>query len=231
MLLSQVNSRILAAGNLYKDEAIKIAEIVEEGLGRSPLSPTQLNERCLLLPEGNISHRFLRSTFYLYNESESNFIYSSDIPNPNQANSSLTYYLHFGPITDQKLRVTSALLTQILTEPAFNVLRTREQLGYIVSCSAWTLPGASEKGLRVVVQSEKKPEYLENRVEAFLDEMKTKLEEMSDEEFASHRSGLQKKWLEANKNLAEEVSKYLTHINSGQWDFLRSEHLAIETKT
>lgn len=78
--------------------------------------------------------------------------------------------------------------------------------------------------MRVVVQSEKKPEHLENRVEAFLDEMKTKLEGMSEEEFASHRSGLQKKWLEANKNLAEEVSKYLVFINNGQWDFLRSEY-------
>ncbi len=54
--------------------------------------------------------------------------------------------------------------------------------------------------------------------------MKTKLEEMSDEEFSSHKSSLQKKWLEANKNLAEEVSKYLVHINTGQWDFLRSEY-------
>ncbi len=78
--------------------------------------------------------------------------------------------------------------------------------------------------MRIVVQSEKKPEHLETRVEAFLDEMKTKLEEMSDEEFSSHKSSLQKKWLEANKNLAEEVSKYLVHINTGQWDFLRSEY-------
>ena len=126
-------------------------------------------------------------------------------------------------MADQKLRVASALLTQIMSEPAFNVLRTREQLGYIVSCSSWTLPGSSEKGVRIVVQSERKPTYLEQRVEAFLDEMKIKLEGMTEEEFETHKSGLQKKWLEADKNLAEEVARFLFHVNTGHFDFLRSE--------
>jgi insulysin len=199
--------------------------MVEEGLGRSPLSPTELNDRCLLMPKGVIiQERTLRlspnnSMFNL----GSNFIWSSPIPNTNQANSSLTYFTYYGPITNQRLRVVSSLLTQIMSEPAFNVLRTREQLGYIVSCSSWALPGSSEKGLRIVVQSEKKPEYLETRVEAFLDEMKIKIEEMTEEEFNIHKHGLAKKWLEADKNLAEEVSRFLTQINSGHWDFFRSE--------
>jgi len=147
---------------------------------------------------------------------------SAPIPNPNQANSALTYFTYYGSLLDQKLRVTSALITQIMTEPAFNILRTREQLGYIVSCSSWILPGSTEKGLRIVVQSEKKPGYLEERVEAFLDEMKAKFEQMTDKEFDSHRGGLEKKWLEADKNLAEEFSRFLLHINTGHLDFLRS---------
>jgi len=148
-------------------------------------------------------------------------VWSSPIPNPNQANSALTYYVHFGPTVNQHLRVVASLLTQILTEPAFNVLRTQEQLGYIVSCSPWILPGASEKGLRIVVQSEKTPGYLEERVEAFLDGMKGTIEAMSDELFAEQRSGLEKKWLEIDKNLADEHSRFAAHINSGHWDFLR----------
>lgn len=148
-------------------------------------------------------------------------VWSAPVLNLNQANSGLTYYLHFGSIVDQKLRVVSALLTQILTEPAFNILRTREQLGYIVHCTLWLLPGDSERGLRIVVQSEKKPGYLEERVEAFLREMKTTLEEMTDEEFESHKIGLEKKWLEADKNLIEEASRLLNQITSGHLDFLR----------
>ncbi|KAF8798143.1 hypothetical protein BYT27DRAFT_7124234 [Phlegmacium glaucopus] len=212
-VLAQVNMRIFVAGNMFKDEAIRIAEMAEENLGPSPLSPADLNDRALILPPG------------------SNLVWSTPLPNLNQANSALTYYVHFGSIVDQKLRVVSALLTQILSEPAFNVLRTREQLGYIVYCTSWLLPGASQRGLRIVVQSEKKPGYLEERVEAFLKEMKPKLEEMTDEEFESQKSGLGKKWLEADKNLIEEASRLLTHITSGHLDFLRNEHDAFLLKT
>ena len=148
-------------------------------------------------------------------------VWSAPLPNLNQANSALTFYLHIGSVVDQKLRVVSSLLAQILSEPAFSVLRTREQLGYIVSCTSWLLAGASERGLCIVVQSEKKPGYLEERVEAFLEEMKTKLEDMADEEFESHKSGLGKRWLETDKNLYEEASRLLTEIANGHLDFLK----------
>jgi len=46
---------------------------------------------------------------------------------------------------------------------------------------------------------------------------------MTDEEFTSYRVGLQKKWLEADKNLAEEVARYIVQLNTGQLDFLRGE--------
>ncbi|KAJ7632954.1 Metalloenzyme, LuxS/M16 peptidase-like protein [Roridomyces roridus] len=204
-LLSEAHMRILVTGNIYEEEAIKIAGMAEEGIGSSNLTPSELNDRALILPRA------------------SNHTWTSTIPNPNQANSALTYYLHFGSITDQHLRVTSSLLIQILQEPAFNVLRTQEQLGYIVSCSSWLLSGQSEKGLRIVVQSEKSPGYLEDRVEAFLDSMKTTIEEMSPEEFEEHKESLKKRWLEAEKNLSEEASRFALHVTNGQWDFLRSE--------
>ena len=148
-------------------------------------------------------------------------MWSAPLSNLNQANSALAYYLHFGSIVDQKLRVVSTLLVQILEEPAFNVLRTKEQLGYIVHCFSTILPGDSETGLQILIQSEKKPGYLEERVEAFLREMKNKLEEITDEEFRSQMTGLEKKWLEADKNLYEEASRLVDHITSGHLDFLR----------
>ncbi|KAG6860960.1 hypothetical protein C0995_005624 [Termitomyces sp. Mi166 len=204
-LLSQVNLRMFVAGNIYKDEALKIADIAEDGLAISPLSAVELNDRALLLPEG------------------SNYTWTCPIPNPHQANSSLTYYVHFGLIADQKLRVVSSLLTQILSEPAFNILRTREQLGYVVHCAPWMLAGSNEKGMRIVVQSEKTPGYLEERVESFLDGMKTTIENMSEAEVAAQKSGLERKWLEKDKNLADETSYFMNHIMTGHLDFLRSE--------
>ena len=141
--------------------------------------------------------------------------------NPNEPNSALTYYVHYGSKIDRRLRVTAALLTQILSEPAFNILRTKEQLGYIVSADAWSAPGDNDAGLRIVVQSERGPVYLEERVEAFLDHMKGVIELMTDEEFAEQKNGLERKWREVVKNLDEEVSRFWAHIDSGYLDFLR----------
>jgi insulysin len=143
------------------------------------------------------------------------------VPNRNEPNSALTYYVHYGSRTDRYLRVTAALLTQILSEPAFNILRTKEQLGYIVGANTWTAPGDNEEGLHIVVQSERGPVYLEERVEAFLDHMKGVIESMSDEQFAEQKNGLERKWREVAKNLNEEASRYWIQIDSRFLDFLR----------
>lgn len=214
-LLNSVYMRMLVAGNVYKDEAIRMAEMVEEGLGATHLKSPELDDHSLVLPES------------------SNFGYYMDVPNPNQANSALTYYMQFGSIVDDSLRVVSSLLIQIMREPSFNVLRTQEQLGYIVHCSAWLLPGGAQKGVRIVVQSERPPSYLEERVEAFLEGMTKTIEEMTPEVFEEQKDGLKRKWLEADKNLAEETGRYNTHITTGQYDFLRYERSAqlLETVT
>jgi insulysin len=146
------------------------------------------------------------------------------VPNLNEPNSALTYYVHYGPKTDRRLRVTAALLTQVLSEPAFDILRTKEQLGYIVGATTWTTPGDNEEGLRIVVQSERGPVYLEERVEAFLDHMKGVIERMTDEQLAEQKDGLQRKWREVAKNLNEETTRYWTQIDSGFLDFLRRKH-------
>jgi insulysin len=90
-------------------------------------------------------------------------------------------------------------------------------------CGQWQLSGYNDGGIRIVVQSEKKPGYLEQRVEAFLDGMKTVIEEMGAEEFEQQKAGLEKKWTEAPKNLREETSKHWTHVGRGTLDFFRSE--------
>ncbi|KAJ8522379.1 hypothetical protein ONZ45_g1033 [Pleurotus djamor] len=205
-LLSDAYLHIFVAGNIYKEEAVRIADIAEKNLKPTSAPRTSLIDQSLVLPR------------------PSNYTWVSTIPNPNQTNSALTYLLTFGPITDQRLRVVSALLSQILSEPAFNVLRTKEQLGYIVFCSQWLPSGSAQKGLRITVQSEKLPGYLEGRVEAFLDGMKGTIEEMPEEQFEEQKKGLERKWLEADKNLAEEAGRYLVHIGTGHLDFLRNHN-------
>lgn len=152
-----------------------------------------------------------------------NYAWTTLVPNPDEPNSALSYYLYLGELTDPRSRVVGLLLVQIMSEPAFNALRTKEQLGYIVSCSRWNLSGDSQFGLRILVQSERRSGYLEERVEAFLDSMDQKIQEMGSEEFHDFKSGLQQRWKEPAKNLAEEASRYWLQIESGYLDFLRGE--------
>ena len=137
--------------------------------------------------------------------------------------------MHLGSRNDSHLRVVGSLLVQILSEPAFNVLRTKEQLGYIVSCSQWGLPGDVYFGIRILVQSERHPTYLEERVEAFLDFIKIKLETMPENEFLEQKTGLERKWREGTKNLVEETNRYWAHIESGVLDFYRRMYFDLVT--
>ncbi|KAJ8483108.1 hypothetical protein ONZ51_g4915 [Trametes cubensis] len=205
-VLSKVNIQMLVVGNMYKDEAARLAQMAEDILQTSSIPASEVIERSLVLPSG------------------SNFIWTTPVPNKDEPNSSLSYYIHIGKTTEPRVRASAALLAHILSEPAFNVLRTREQLGYIVSASQWNLTGGGETGIRIVVQSERQPAHLEQRVEAFLREMDEKLQTMSTEEFQEHRVALQKRWREAPKNLGEEVNRYWGHIEQGYLDFHRRDN-------
>lgn len=77
-------------------------------------------------------------------------------------------YLQCG-VQEDNSNVFIDLVSQILVEPCYNELRTKQQLGYIVYSGARKANGA--KGLRVIVQSTKHPAYVEQRIEDFLKSM------------------------------------------------------------
>jgi insulysin len=136
-------------------------------------------------------------------------------------NSAVTYYMHIGDTSDPRTRVITALLSQLLAEPAFNVLRTQETLGYIVSSGLMMLPRDTHTGLRIFLQSERKPAYCEERIEAFLSGQRGRLESMTQEEFAEQKEGLKRKWLERLKNLRDETNRYWKYVEAGHHDFYR----------
>ncbi|KAG8907980.1 Insulinase (Peptidase M16) [Tulasnella sp. 403] len=150
----------------------------------------------------------------------SNHILQLPVPNQNDVNSALTYYVDVGDIADARIRSVLSLFAHIANEPAFNQLRTVEQLGYTVSSSVWGSTGSI--GWRLVIQSERTPAYLENRVDEFLyANLRPMLERMSDDEFDQKRRGLIQKKLEKHKNLSDETNTFWIHIISGYDDFMR----------
>jgi insulysin len=59
-------------------------------------------------------------------------------------------------------------------------------------------------GLRVIVQSEKDAAFVESRVDAFWEEFKQTLNDMSEEEFDKYKTTVINKKLEDHKNMWEE---------------------------
>ncbi|MPC25299.1 Insulin-degrading enzyme [Portunus trituberculatus] len=124
------------------------------------------------------------------------------------------------------------LLCQIFAEPAFDELRTKEQLGYIVWCGIRRANGT--QGLRIIVQGDRHPEYLTSRIEAFLHKMGDNLEKLPEEDFVRHREALASRRLERPKKLSHLTGNWWAEITSNQYNFdrdaLEVAHLRTLTK-
>ena len=152
--------------------------------------------------------------------SSGDHIYTKHVPNKAQVNSAIEYYNEVGDVADLDLRTKLSLFAQIAHEPAFDQLRTKEQLGYMVFSGVRKSIGAM--GFRVLIQSERPPIYLEGRVEEFFNvTIKKLLEEMSDEEFEKSKNSLIEEKLEKPKNLNNEASRLWLELSGGYYDFHR----------
>ena len=203
-VLHQLHVEILCHGNLYKEDALKISDLVESTLKPRVLPQSQWPiKRNLLLRPGT------------------DFTYRRVLGDPQNVNHCIEYYLLVGDVSDRTLRAKVSLLGQMTNEIGFDQLRTKEQLGYIV----WTgsKMSATTMGYRVIIQSERPPDYLETRINAFLALFGRSLEKMDAEQFESHKRSLINKKLEKVKNLDQESSRFWHHIGSDEYDFLQKE--------
>ena len=153
-------------------------------------------------------------------EPASSLVWQLPLPNKLNPNSGIDYYLQIGPSTDDRLRALAALFAQVAHEPCFDTLRTKQQLGYLVSSGGRAQSGMV--GFHILVQSQNDSVYLENCIESFLKEtMRESLDKMTAEEFERHKQSLIDKKLQKVKNLYEESSRLWRAIGDGTFDFGR----------
>uniref|UniRef100_A0A674PB61 Insulin-degrading enzyme n=1 Tax=Takifugu rubripes TaxID=31033 RepID=A0A674PB61_TAKRU len=204
-LLSRLHIEALLHGNITKESALGMMQMVEDTLiehaHTKPLLPSQLiRYREVQIPDGG---------WYVYQQ-------RNEVHN----NCGIEIYYQ----TDLQATHENMLLElfcQIISEPCFNTLRTKEQLGYIVFSGPRRANGV--QGLRFIIQSEKAPHYLESRVEAFLCTMEKAVEEMSEEAFQKHIQALAIRRLDKPKKLSAECGKHWGEIISQQYHFDRGD--------
>ncbi|RAL51841.1 hypothetical protein DM860_010559 [Cuscuta australis] len=129
--------------------------------------------------------------------------YATEGLNPSDENSAFLHYIQIG-LDEFELNVKLQLFVMIAQQPAFDQLRSVEQLGYITSLSRRYDPG-----------------YVESRVRAFVIMLKSKLLDMSEDEFKKKVNALIDVKLEKFKNLWEETNFYWWEISGGTYKFNR----------
>lgn len=210
-ILGQNHVEILAHGNLYKEDALKMANLVEAILKPRPLPQSLWHlRRDIILPSG------------------SNYTYQRKLADPANVNHAIEYSLLVGDRTDRRLKIKAQLFAQILQEPTFDQLRTKEQLGYVVFSGARV--STATTFFRVLIQSERDPEYLECRIDAHLSRFKADLENMSSSDFEAHRRSVINQKQETLKNLGSETGRMAQNIENEYFDFYKLEHDVVELK-
>ncbi|GAA5888439.1 hypothetical protein JCM16303_005741, partial [Sporobolomyces ruberrimus] len=198
-ILARLHIESLVHGNMLKDEAVSLSNTIEGILAPEPLSQEELkSHQALIVPQGKHLARRIGG-------------------NPENSNSAVEQFTYVGDINDDLLRCKLAVFGHIVSEPLFDVLRAKEQLGYIVSSGPRKSIGFM--GLRVIVQSEKDAAFVESRIDAFWNEFKSTLDNMSEEEFDKYKEAVRAKKVEDHKNLWQESSHLWINIHSGWYDF------------
>jgi len=104
------------------------------------------------------------------------------------------------------------LIGYVAYNSAFGQLRTKEQLGYIVSAYVRKTAGGT-RGLAVVVQSSvATPKVIESRVENWLAVFRQELEEMSEEQIGQEAGAIAAQLLERDTKLSDEVGRFWGEI-------------------
>ncbi|KAJ8025523.1 Insulin-degrading enzyme [Holothuria leucospilota] len=202
-LFSKLHVEALLHGNLTKEKALNILELVEnilkENCRTKPLLPSQrIRRREIQLPDG---------CYYVYQRH-------------NEVHSVSGIEIYFQTdVQTTRNNMLLELFCQIISEPCFDILRTKEQLGYIVFSGVRRSNGV--QGLRFVIQSDKPAHYLDLRIEAFLLAMKAHITDMTEDAYQKHVTALAVKRLEKPKRLASEAIRHWTEISSRQYNFER----------
>ena len=181
----------------------------------APRIPSLFPQACVLLPASPARH-----------------CYQVASTNAAENNRAVEMYWQLGA-ESHALAAKVDLLVHLMYEPLFNRLRTKEQLGYSVSCSTRCTYGVM--GFVIAVTSATHtPRHIEARVEAFLARRFLPfLSRMSKQTFLTNVEACAANKLREDHNLAEEMQRSLAEIESRQycWDRAEREAAALRAVT
>lgn len=220
-LESFVKSRLWAAkthvssfahGNISAAAAAELHEAVEADLMRLSAA----------LTEAEIPKRFIHEL----PATPSGLLLEAASEHSGEKNTQVEFYYQLGEHSVDVLAYAD-LLEQLMEEPLFDTLRTKQELGYDVSCTVRVTHGIV--GFGVMVQSSLfDAAYITYCVDRFMVEFKDAIVRMPSEHFRDHVRAQILKKLEPDHNLLETTQRYWHEIASGRLAFALDQQLAKE---
>lgn len=202
-LLAEVHVVALGHGNLLREQALRMGRTLEHAL-REPAQAASV-------PGGKVVKL----------EPGARYVRELDVEQPDSA---VTLYFQ-GPERSFETRAQAVLLAQVMSAPFYHELRTEKQLGYVVFTQPMSL--LDVPGLAFTVQSPvADPIDLDRHMEDFIARFSTQLEEMSPDQFETHKGGLLSRILQQDERLSERTDRYWQEIDRERYDFDTREQLA-----
>lgn len=137
-------------------------------------------------------------------------------------NSVVHNYYEVGPAT-LRMMTTATILARVMEEPLFDMLRTKQQLGYSVYCNVeYSEGGILAYSITVETDSTKfTADEIDTKITDFVKEFYKKLEE--DEGYDAYVSSYIKSLQQADLCVADEVSRNWSEIFFGDYIFDRRQ--------
>jgi len=195
----------LVQGNYSKEQALQVArdlksKLQPKGVASADLPPIRICQ----VPRGEICCRL--ASFH-----------SSD------SNSVVTNYYQCGATNIRQSSVME-ILTTLMDEPVFDVLRTREQLGYNVYVTLRNTFGILGFSITVDFQADKfSASFVDERIENFLVEFENNLNDITESDLQTRVESLIKLKQLPDVSLEEEVTRNWSEIISEEYVFNRLE--------
>ena len=156
-------------------------------------------------------------------------IAQSGVLDVHDLNSAALCSFQLGSSTNATAAAVLLLLVDLLYQPAFDQLRTKEQLGYVVSVFPRTF--AETSSLNFIVQGNANTaNFFRERIFSFIAEFLKKLESMAEATFDQHKASVVASVVEKVVSVEEDASRFWSQILRpfSAPDFLWLEHLVTE---
>ncbi|XP_024886977.1 insulin-degrading enzyme-like isoform X3 [Temnothorax curvispinosus] len=203
-LFSKMHVDCLMYGNVTEMEATDIGELIESNLKtRMPHIVPMLQEQLVLYRQIKVED----GCHILYEEE--NKVHENSCTIVNYATG----------LRSTESNMLLSLLAQIISGPCYDVLRTTEQLGYIILSDVCTIN--ETQYLTVVVQGERNPQNVEERIDSFMENMFEHITNMPEEQFNNYKEGLVVRLINTGNTITSQCSLYWKEIESKEYNFDR----------